>query len=163
MISNKMAQRLNEQINFEFYSSYAYLAMSAYCQGLGFTGFANWFAVQAREEWGHGMKIYNYLYDQDQNVTLLTIKQPQAAFESVGHAFEETLKHEQQVTASINSLITLAVEEKDFATQSFLKWFVDEQVEEESSVKGVLDKLRLIKDSTPALMFLDRELGARSS
>lgn len=161
MISNKMAQILNEQIKKEFDSSYIYLAMSAYCKGENLKGSAKWFAKQAQEEWGHGMKIFDYLYEQDRNVILQSLDKPQSSYASVLVAFEETLKHEKQVTASIHSIMDLAIEEKDYATKILMDWFVNEQVEEEATAKEIVDKLKLVKDNISALFFIDQQLGSR--
>lgn len=162
MISEKMAQKLNDQINLELYSSYVYLAMSAYFKSQNLNGFASWMLHQSAEERGHGMKIFDYLGDQDRDVVLQAIKQPKTSYESPLAVFEETLKHEKHVTSSINELAGLAQEEKDYATRVVLDWFVKEQVEEEAIARGILERLRLLKDSPQGLILLDRELAARN-
>jgi ferritin len=162
MISEKMAQKLNDQINLELFSSYVYLAMSAYFKSQNLNGFANWMLHQSGEERGHGMRIFDYLVDQDRDVVLQGIKQPQTNYESPLAAFEVTLKHEKHVTSSINELTGLAMEEKDHASRILLDWFVKEQVEEEATARDILDRLKLLKDSPQGLMLLDRELAARS-
>ena len=129
MIGRKMEKAINGQINKELYSAYLYLAMSAYSQGLGLKGFANWFRVQYGEELGHALKFVDYLHEHGNEVVLEAIEKPPAAFKSPASLFEQALKHEQFVTRSIHGLVDLAAKERDHATQSFLKWYVDEQVE----------------------------------
>ncbi|MBP7829624.1 MAG: ferritin [Kiritimatiellae bacterium] len=163
MISSKMAKAINGQINKELYSSYLYLAMSAQAEDLGLKGFANWFRVQAAEENGHAMKFFHYLGEQGARVKLAAIDQPPVEFKSAKAMFEETLKHEKYVTASIHALVDLALAEKDHATGSFLKWFVDEQVEEEANAQEIVDWLKLAGDAGNALLFLDSKLGARKA
>ena len=158
-----MAERLNDQINYEFYSSYIYLSMAAYFKSQNLNGFAHWMFQQSEEERGHGMKIFSYLEDQDRAVRLQGIKQPQTTYASALAVFEESLKHEQTVTSKIGEIVNLAFEERDHATRVFLDWFVKEQVEEESSVRAVIDRLKAVKDSAPGLLILDRELAARGA
>lgn len=161
MISDKMAKALNSQLNLELFSSYIYLAMAAYSQAQGFKGFANWFFKQTEEESEHGMKILDYLSEQDRAAELEAMEKPASRFESVRAAFEKALKHEQHVTASIHKLVEQADEEKDYATKAFLQWFVSEQVEEESNVREILDHLKLVEAAPHALFMLDRELAKR--
>jgi ferritin len=161
MISVKMAKALNDQLNLEFASSYAYLAMAVYFEDRGLKGMSAWMQGQAREEWGHGMKIYNYLFEQGSKPELQTIKSFPSEFESVRHTFEQALRHEQHVTKSISSLMDQAIDEKDHATRVFLNWFVEEQVEEEASVQDILTRLEYTDDKGPGIIFLDKELGAR--
>ncbi|MBU1695232.1 MAG: ferritin [Verrucomicrobia bacterium] len=161
MISAKMSKAINEQINKELYSAYLYLAMSAQAEEMGLKGFAGWFKIQAGEETGHAMKFFGYVIEQGARVKLAAIEQPPAEFKSAAAMFQETLKHEKTVTASIHALADLAVAEKDHATNSFLKWFVDEQVEEEANAQEIVDLLKLAGDAGNALLFLDAKLGAR--
>ncbi|HOW98933.1 MAG TPA: ferritin [Kiritimatiellia bacterium] len=163
MISGKMTKAINEQINKELYSSYLYLAMSAQAEALGLKGFANWFKVQAAEENEHAMKFFDYLGEQGARVKLAAIDQPPVEFKSPKAMFEETLKHEKTVTASINALADLALAEKDHATGSFLRWFVDEQVEEEANAQEIVDWLKLAGEAGNALLFLDSKLRARKA
>jgi ferritin len=161
MISKKMEEALNGQINAELYSAYLYLSMEAYfgCENL--PGFANWMRVQTQEELMHAMKIYDFVQERGGRVVLGAIEQPPAKWDSPLSVFEAVYKHEQKVTGLINDLVNLAVEEKDHATNSFLQWFVTEQVEEEDNASTVLSQLKLIKDSPQALFMMDKEMGQR--
>jgi ferritin len=161
MIGKKMEEALNGQINAELYSAYLYLSMEAYfgCENLA--GFANWMRVQTQEELMHVMKIYDFVAERGGRVVLRTIEQPPAKWDSPLGVFEAVYKHEQKVTGLINDLVDLAVGEKDHATNSFLQWFVTEQVEEEDNASTVLGQLKLIKDSPQALFMMDKELGQR--
>ncbi|HDM66858.1 MAG TPA: ferritin [Thermoplasmatales archaeon] len=161
MLNKKMVEVLNEQINEELYSAYLYLAMSNYFESIGLKGFANWMMVQYKEETDHAMKIYNYLHSHGEKAKLLAIKQPPTEWSSPLHAFDETLKHEQHITKCINDLLDLAEELRDRATYSFLQWYIDEQVEEESNDREIIDKLRLVEDSRNGLFMLDKELSQR--
>jgi len=161
MITKKMADSLNEQINKEIYSAYLYLSMSAYTDHKGLKGFANWYFVQFQEEMYHAMKIYRYLQDQGAVIKLKAIDQPPTEFGDVLEIVEKTLSHEKMVTGLINKLIETAVEEKDYATQAFLQWFVTEQVEEESNVSEILDKLKLAGNQGNGLFMIDKELASR--
>lgn len=161
MISKKMEAALNKQINAEFYSSYLYLSMATDFESKNLEGFANWMKVQAQEEWGHGMRIYNYVNEQQGRVTLGAIDAPQAEWDSALAMFEAAYKHEQHVTSLIHNLVSLANEEKDYASGIFLQWFVTEQVEEEAHASSIVEKLKMIKESPQGLMMLDRALGER--
>ncbi len=162
MISDKMQDALNKQVNAELYSAYLYLAMSAYFESISLTGFANWMRVQAQEEQTHAMKIYDYIHETNGRVTLTAIDSPPSQWSSPLDAFENVLKHEQKVTGLINGLVNLAIAEKDHATNNFLQWFVAEQVEEESSADAIVQKLKLVGDARGAIFMLDRELGTRA-
>ena len=131
MISTTMAAALNEQIKWEMYSANLYLAMSAYLQDAGLTGFSHWMRIQYQEETAHALKFYDFLLSRGGQVTMLSIDAPDANWSNILEIFEETLSHEQEVTRRINELVHLAKEERDFATDIFLQWFVTEQVEEE--------------------------------
>jgi ferritin len=161
MLSKKMLNALNEQINKEMYSAYLYMSMSAHSQSVGLKGFANWFMVQYQEEMGHAMKIYGYVNDQGEKVVLRAIDKPPADFESPLDMFEKTLTHEKFVTKSINKLVGMAISEKDYATEIFLQWFVTEQIEEEGNDNDIISRLKLIGKDGNGLLMLDRELGAR--
>jgi len=162
MISKKMEQALNKQLNNEFFSAYLYLAMSAWSENRGLKGFANWFYVQYQEENFHAMKFYTYLLDQGAEVDLLKIEKPETNFSSPLEAFEKTLEHEQFITKSIYELVDLAVSEKDHATNAFLQWFISEQVEEEASVNEIIDNLKLIDNQGNGIFMIDKELGTRT-
>ena len=133
MISKKMQEAINEQINAEMYSAYLYLSMSAYCAENTYKGFAHWLDLQAKEEYSHAMKFYNYLLDRGASIDFKTIDAPKRNFSSMAELFEQVLTHEKHVTALINKLYELALKEKDYATQIMLQWFIEEQVEEEAN------------------------------
>lgn len=161
MLKDKMIAGINEQINREMYSAYLYMSMSAYSNTIGLKGFANWFMVQYHEEMLHAMKLYEYVQRQGGDVLLKAIEAPPAEFESPMDMFVKTLAHEQFITRSINDLMDLAVAEKDHASQIFLQWYVNEQVEEEESDNDIILQLKIIKDDAHALLMLDRELAGR--
>ena len=163
MISEKMEEALNEQINAELWSAYMYLSMSAYFESENLGGFANWMRVQADEEVEHAMRFYNYVNEVGGRVELKPIDEVPTAWDSPLDAFQETLKHEKKVTSLINDLVDLADEENDHATYSMLQWFVDEQVEEEDSAGEIVEKLEFVGDSANGLLSLDRHLGERSA
>lgn len=161
MISEKMTQALNKQINEELYSAYLYLSMSAHSESKGLHGFAHWLKAQYREETEHAMKMYQYLLDQGAPVKLQAIAEPPAEFGKEREMFEQVLKHEQHITKCIYDLVETAIAEKDYATHTFLQWFVMEQVEEEASAGEILDKLKMVGDKVNALFMIDRNLGMR--
>lgn len=161
MISDKMREQLNKQMNAELFSSYLYLAMAAYFEDKNLNGMANWMSAQSTEEYAHGMKFYGYLNSVGARVKLLEIKEPQMEWDSAQAVFEEALDHEKFITKSINDLADLSVEEKDHATNIFLHWFVNEQIEEVSSVEAIVDKFKMIGDNKNGLFMLDRDLARR--
>lgn len=161
MISPKIEKALNEQINAEMFSAYLYLAMVAYFQDKNLSGFANWMTVQNQEETFHAMKFFRYVSERGGRVTLGAIEKPQFEWESPLAAMEAAQKHEAYITSRINSLVDLAIKEKDHATASFLGWFVDEQVEEEDSVNEVVQKLRLLGSDGGGLFMMDRDMATR--
>ena len=163
MLSKIITDALNKQINAELYSSYLYLAMSSNLETQNLKGFAKWMIAQSNEERGHAMKTYNYLITQNEVVELDNISKPPKSWENTKNMFEEVYKHEQAVTRMIHSLMETAISEKDHATQSMLKWFVDEQVEEEATSNEILQKINSIKNDPVGLLLLDKELGERSS
>ena len=161
MLTKKMEAELNEQVNKELYSSYLYLSMSAYCNETGFLGFANWMRVQAQEELAHAMKLFDHILERGGEVKLATVNQPDAQWINLTNVFEATLKHEQFITSSINHLMEVATEEKDFASVSFLTWYINEQIEEEANADELLKKLKFIGDDKNAMLTLDKELSTR--
>jgi len=163
MISKKMQDALNGQLNVELYSSYLYLAMAAYYQAINLTGFAHWMRVQAKEELGHAMRIYDHMHERAGRVILRPLEAPPTEWGSPLAAFEAAYQHEVEVTGMINKLVNQAIQEKDHATNNFLQWFVSEQVEEEASTNEVVQKLRPMKDAPAALFIMDRQLAERSS
>jgi ferritin len=162
MLNEKVEKALNNQLNAELYSSYLYLSMAAYFQSINLSGFANWMDVQAKEEWAHGMKFYDFINERGGRVTLQAIDAPPSEWDSPLAVFEAVFGHEQKVTGLINELVELALEERDHATGIFLQWFVTEQVEEEDSANEIVQKIKLMGDARGALFMLDRELGQRT-
>jgi len=161
MISKKMEEALNEQVNAELYSAYLYLSMESYFKSLNLNGFANWMRVQTQEEVAHAMKIYDFVNERGGRITLKAIEGPQTEWDSPLAVFEAVYVHEQKVTGLINDLVDLAIKEKDHATNTFLQWFVNEQVEEESSADEVVQQLKMMENAPGGMFMLDRELGQR--
>jgi ferritin len=162
MLADKMQKALNGQLNAELYSSYLYLSMNAYFKSVNLDGFANWMYYQAQEELEHSMKFYDFVIQRGGKVHLAQIQAPPTEWDGPLAVFEATLAHEQKVTGLINDLVEIALEEHDHATNIFLQWFVSEQVEEEESVGGVLEQLKLMGDAKGGLFMIDRELAKRS-
>ncbi len=152
---------LNEQITHEFFASNLYLTMSAYCDNMSLPGFAHWLRLQADEERQHGLKIYDHILERSGQVQLGTIDQPSTNFASVLGVFQQALEHEQQVSSQFHQLYKQAQDAQDFTTQTFLEWFLMEQVEEEKSATEIVDWLTMIGDRRDALVLLDRELAQR--
>ena len=163
MLSQKMNDALNDQINKEMYSAYLYMSMSNQCNEMGLKGFTNWFMVQYHEEMYHAMKMYEYIGRQGGKVTLKAIAEPPADFTSPLDMMTRTLEHEQFVTRCINDLMETAIAEKDHATQIFLQWFVTEQVEEEENDNDIIAQLKLVKDSPHGLLMIDRDMAGRAN
>jgi ferritin len=161
MLSKKMEKALNEQINAEIYSSYLYLSMASWTESEGLEGFANWFKIQAQEELTHAMRFYGYVCERGGRVRMGGIDAPKTEWKSALSTFEDTLEHEQKVTALINKLVTLAREESDYATENMLQWFVAEQVEEEDTAEKLRQKVELVGGKGHGLYMLDRELATR--
>lgn len=161
MLSKRIESTINKQINAELWSAYLYLSMSAYFESISLKGFANWMWVQAREEVTHAMRLYNHITERSGKVLLTAIDKVPTEWKSPLNAFEETYKHEQKVTSLINNIVDLANKEKDHATVNMLQWFVNEQVEEESSADEIVQKLKLIGKDNSGLFMLDQELGQR--
>jgi ferritin len=163
MLSAKLQDAMNKQINAELFSAYIYLSMSAYFEDKTLRGFANWMRVQAQEEVGHAMRFYDFIVDRLGRVLLEPIAKVPTEWPSTLAAFESAFKHEQKVTGMINDLMALAIAEGDHAAASFLKWFVDEQVEEESQADEIVQQLKLAGDNGAALLILDREMASRKA
>lgn len=162
MLSDRMQEALNAQLNRELYSSYLYLAMAAWCEDQDLPGFANWLYVQAKEELLHVEKFYQYIQERDGRVLLRPVAGPRTEWDSPVEVFEDTLNHEREVSRFIHDLVDLAGEEKDHPTHNFLQWFVAEQVEEEASAKEVLQKVKLVASAPGGLFMVDRELAQRT-
>jgi ferritin len=156
-----MRNALNKQIVAEYYSSYLYLAMSAYFASINLEGFSNWMRIQALEELSHGTKIFDYVNERGGRVLLDTIDKPPVKWASPLAAFQAAFQHEQKVTGLINKLVDLAIKEGDHATENFLQWFVAEQVEEEASADGIVQKLKLVGKEGGGLFMIDREMSQR--
>ena len=163
MLSKKVQEALNAQLNAEYASSYLYLSMAAYAEVENLKGTAHWFRLQSQEELGHAIKIFDFIVDRGGRVLLTAIDGPGTDWKSPLAVFEATLEHERHVTDRINKLVDLAIAENDHATHSFLQWFVNEQVEEEASVDEIIAQLKLVESAPGGLFLLDRELGQRSS
>lgn len=163
MISKKLEKELNDQINAEFFSAYLYLSMAAYSSSINMNGAASWLEAQAQEELEHAMKFYKYIEERGGRVVLKEIKEPAKEWKSFEDVFKAAYEHEKYISERINKLMELAVKEKDFATQSFLNWFIDEQVEEEASTLAVYEKFKMVRDYKGGLFMIDRELAQRSN
>lgn len=162
MLSDKLQGELNEQIKYEFFSANYYLAMAAYCAAEGFNGFANFFIVQAEEERFHAMKFFNFINEMDGRALMKAMEEPKNEYSSLEEIFTLAFKHEKFVTGRIYSLMDLAIEEKEHATISFLRWFVDEQVEEEASMSDLLNKVKRLGEKGEGIYMLDKELSQRT-
>ena len=161
MISNKLTEAFNSQLNAELYSAYLYLSMSACLSRQNLPGFAAWMRVQSAEELEHAMKFYDHILERSGRVHLTDIKSEPMNWDSPLTIFEHTCKHERKVTGLINDLVSLAKSEGDSASLEFLQWFVDEQVEEEENVGRVLEMVKKAGDSDNELQTFDRELAKR--
>ncbi len=160
MLSKKLLDALNEQLNYELESANIYLAMAGYTEDLGLGGFTNWFMAQYEEELFHAKKIMKFINDKNGRIEVKSVAAPQNHFNSLLEAFEITLKHEEEVTTKFYNLMDIALEEREHSTKSFLQWFIDEQVEEEATVGDMINKIKLVKDS--GLYLLDQEAAKRS-
>lgn len=161
MISDKMNAAFNDQINAEQFSSFLYLSMSAWFSSNGLPGFATWMRAQAKEEDFHANKMFDYLLERGGTVELQKIKKPRTDWESPLDAIQDVADHEAKVTGLINDLVDCALSEKDHASNIFLQWFVEEQVEEEASVGEVLDRMKLIGNNSSGMFAMDMEMGKR--
>lgn len=161
VISEKIQNILNEQINKEFYSAYLYLAMSAHFDEIGLKGFADWTKIQAREEVDHGMILFDYIIERQGKVCLKPIQAPEENFGNPLEVFEKIYEHEKYVTDSINCVANMTDEECDLATRYFINWYISEQVEEEANVDDIIKKLKMFGAEKAALYHLDKELGSR--
>jgi ferritin len=163
MLASVVQEAINDQINYELFSSYSYLAMAAWCEHEQFTGCAKWLRIQSQEEYGHAMRLYDFLLARYCDVRLKPIAAPDNKFASVANVFEKALEQEMKVTEQIDSLYELAFQEKAFAALVELEWFITEQVEEEKTARELVHKFRLVKEDPASLLDLDRELGGRSA
>jgi ferritin len=160
-LSKTVQDAMNEQMKHEFYAAYLYLSMSAHCSERNFPGFAKWLRMQAQEELGHAMRIFDFIDNRDGHVVLQAVPQPTTEFTSIVALFEQARDHEKKVTALINKLYELVDQEKDYASHPFLEWFLTEQVEEEKTSNQIVESLKLAGEFPGALLMLDREYGSR--
>lgn len=160
-LAPKLAKLLNDQINHEMAASYSYLAMAAWFEQTPYAGFAGWMFAQSREETVHALKFYQYLVDRDATVALEPIAKPTHDFKSPQDVFAQSLKQEEAVTAQINDLYEVAEKVRDHASKNLLLWFLNEQMEEEKTVRDMLERLKLAGDDPASLLVLDREAGSR--
>lgn len=160
MISEKMTKALNDQIVLEGYASFLYLSMASWCDREGMEGCAKFMHRQSAEERDHMLGLFNYLSEVDAFAVTPAVKQPPHEFESVQAMFQQVYEHEQKVTRSINNLMDIALSENDHATISFLKWYIDEQREEENLMRSILDKIKLIGSGPQSLYYIDKEIEA---
>ncbi len=163
MLGPKIQDAFNKQLNAEFFSSYLYLSMAAYFESRNLTGMAHWMRMQADEENMHVMKFFDYIIERGGHVRLAAIDGPKTEWSNPLDVFQDTCEHERKVTGLINGLVDLSIKESDHAANIFLQWFVNEQVEEESSVGAITDKLKLVGDNPVALFMIDQELTQRAA
>lgn len=161
MINKEVAEMLNEQITNEFYAAYLYLSMAAQAEDMNLPGLANWFQVQYQEEQTHALKIFHYLTEQDFKVSLKEIKAPASSWKTPLDMAKDALKHEQLVTSMFHQMMDAAYKAKDYASISFMNWYIDEQVEEEASARELINKYEKAENPA-ALMFVDAKLAERS-
>jgi ferritin len=161
MISKKMQAAFNDQIGAEIFSAHLYLSMAAYLESADLPGLASWMRIQYQEEVSHGIKMFEYLIERDGRAVVPAIEAPQSEWSGVLNVFEAVWDHEQKVTGLINNMVEVALTERDHAANIFLQWFVNEQVEEEATARGIVQQLKMLGDSKAGLFQIDRELGAR--
>ena len=159
MLSKKMQKALNDQVNAELNAYYTYLSMSAFFEDKNLRGFAAWMRNHSDEEMVHAMKLYDFINERRGRVILQPVAEPKNDWDTTLSVFEDALDHEKRVTSLIDKLVDLSIKESDHATNSFLQWFVDEQVEEEAIVDEVIQSLKLVGDFGPGIFLLDRELA----
>ena len=163
MLSKAIQHALNEQIKHEFFSAYAYLAMTAYFEDTNFPGFAKWTRMQYDEEILHGMRLFDFVHARGGRATVHGIDKPPDSFDSPLDVFEKALAQERRVTKLIYDLYEAAQKERDYGTQIELQWFITEQIEEERIFDEIIQTLNLAGDNRAALLLLDRQLGERQA
>jgi len=161
MLNEKIEKAFNGQINAELFSYYLYLSMSAWFTSISLNGFAGWMYAQAQEEMAHAMKFYQHIIDRGGKVKLQPIEGPQQDWNSPLEAFQAAYEHEKYITGRIHNLVKISHEENDYASNSMLQWFVDEQVEEEGTALDIVEKLKMTADHPGGLYMMDKELGGR--
>ena len=162
MLSKKLQEAINAQVNAEMWSAYLYLSMSLDASNKGYKGVANWFAVQFKEEQDHAQIFINYMLSRGCEVKLAPIAEVRTSWDSILDAYKDTLAHEKKVTAMIDNIARIAEEEKDFATSNMLAWFIDEQMEEEDTADDMITKMRLFGCDARSLYELNQEYAART-
>ena len=161
MLSTKLHNAINAQVNAELWSAYLYLAMSLDAEAKGYKGVANWFYIQFQEEQAHARIFMNYLNSRDAKVELLPIDAVPSTWESVLDMFKQTLEHEKKVTSLIQNLVAIAKEERDYASENRLIWFIDEQIEEEESARDMIFNLEAVEGNKYGMYMLDKDLASR--
>lgn len=161
MLTKKIEEALNKQLNAELYSAYLYLSMSAYFRHQNLNGFAHWMRIQTMEESTHAMKIYDYILERGGKIHLTKVDAVDAKWNNIIEVFEESLAHERMITKNFNNLVDIGMKEKDNATLNMLQWFVNEQVEEEANTDEILQQLKMIKGEGQGVLLIDRELKTR--
>ena len=156
MLSKKVAEILNAQVQKEDYSSQLYLAMASWAENNGFEGIANWLYAQSDEERFHMLKLVRYINDREAVAVIPAVDKPPVDFDNVKVLFSKVLEHEKYISASINEIVGVCMDERDFTTHNWIQWFVNEQIEEEASVKAIIDKLALVGDKN--LYMFDRDI-----
>ena len=162
MINQKVLDALNEQVNKEEFSSRLYLSMAIWCEVKGFPGAAAFLYEHTDEERMHQMKMIHYINERGGITALFALEAPKAEFDSLEDVFAQVLAHEEFITSSINELYGLTVEEKDYTTGNFLQWYITEQVEEESTMRTILDKIKLVGKDKAGMFHIDKELEVLS-
>jgi ferritin len=163
MLKPKIQDALNEHLNEELFSAYLYMSMASYFEAKNLSGMAQWMKTQVQEELMHGVKFFDFVHDRGGQAILAQIAAPKSNWDSPINAFEEAYAHECHISSRINKLVDLAIAESDHALNTFLQWFVNEQVEEEATVEAIVDKLRMVGDNGVAMFMLDAELGKRTA
>jgi ferritin len=160
MVTKTVEKAINEQILREEHSSRIYIAMASWCQVNGYQGAATWLYAQADEERIHELKLIHYLDNRGGTARLSDLEKPAGKFKSLLDVFQQVLKHEEYISASINEVYSVSINQNDFATSNFLQWYITEQTEEESTVRGILDQIRLAGEDKGGLFMMDKELAA---
>lgn len=162
MMNTKVEEFLNRQIDLECYSSHLYLAMASWAENSGFEGTAKWLYAQADEERLHMLKIVVFVNERGGKAVIPSIKQPPADYENVKKCFQQILDHEYLITNSIHEIVATCIAEKDFTTNSWVQWFVNEQIQEEKAAKAILDKLNMLGEHN--MYIFDRDVfGMRAA
>jgi ferritin len=163
MLSKTIEKAFDTQIKNELESAYMYLSMSSYCLEKNFPGFSKWLRMQAQEELGHGMKLFDYVHHRGSRAILQAVDQPKAEFKSLQEIFKIVLAHEQKVTGLIHKLYETSMKENDFASQIELQWFVTEQVEEEQTASQIVEQLKMVGENAAMLLMMDRQMAMRTT